>query len=197
MSAVLASLVTLSPLVRGAGGPQIGAFGLDLSARKLSVKPGDDFYTYANGTWVDSFVIPPDRSSYGSFTKLSELSEQRVRDLIEAASRTPAAPGLSAQKVGDFYASFMDQAAIDAKGLTPVEAGLARIAAAESRADIATLFGLPGLSSAFGVAIGPDPKDPNRYALNLGQSGLGLPNRDDYLSQDPKLVELRGSTPPI
>jgi putative endopeptidase len=169
----------------------MGSFGLDLSARKLSVKPGDDFYTYANGAWVDSFVIPPDRSSYGSFTKLAELSEQRVRDLIESASKTQAAPGSNAQKVGDFYASFMDQAAIDAKGLGPTRASLARIAAAKSQADIATLFGLPGYSSAFGVAIGPDLKDPNRYALNLGQSGLGLPDRDYYLSQDPKLVDLR------
>jgi len=191
MSTVLASLVTLSPLVRATEGPRIGSFGLDLSARKLTMKPGDDFYTYANGSWVDSFVIPPDRSSYGSFTQLAELSEQRVRGLIESASKTPAVPGSNAQKVGDFYASFMDQAAIDAKGLSPIKAALSRIDAAQSHADIARLFGLPGYSSAFGVAIGPDLKDPNRYALNLGQSGLGLPDRDYYLSQDPKLVELR------
>jgi len=188
---VLAFAVTFSSLAHGADGPQIGAFGLDLSARKLSVKPADDFYTYANGTWVDSFTIPPDRSSYGSFTQLGELSEQRVRDLIESASKTPAAPGSNAQKVGDFYASFMDRAAIDAKGLTPIQADLARIDAAKSRLGIATLFGSPGYGSAFGVAISPDLKDPNRYALNLGQSGLGLPDRDYYLSQDPKLVKLR------
>ena len=120
MSTILASVVTLFPLAQAADRAQIGTFGLDLSARKLSVKPGDDFYTYSNGTWVDSFVIPPDRSAYGSFTKLGELSEQRVRDLIEAASKTPAAPGSNAQKVGDFYASFMDQAAIDARGLGPI-----------------------------------------------------------------------------
>ena len=76
LSMVLAFAVTFSSLAHGADGPQIGAFGLDLSARKLSVKPADDFYTYANGTWVDSFTIPPDRSSYGSFTQLGELSEQ-------------------------------------------------------------------------------------------------------------------------
>jgi putative endopeptidase len=170
---------------------EIGDFGLDLSARKLSVKPGGDFFAYANGAWIDSFTIPPDRSSYGSFTKLAELSEQRVRNLIESASKTPAAPGSNAQKVGDFYASFIDQAAIDAKGLAPIQAGLARILAARSRADIATLFGSPGYGSAFGVAIAPDLKDPNHYALNLGQSGLGLPDRDYYLSQDPKLVDIR------
>jgi putative endopeptidase len=172
-------------------GPQFGTFGLDLAARKLSVKPGDDFYAYANGTWVDSFAIPPDRDSYGSFTKLAELSEQRVRDLIESASKTPAAPGSNAQKVGDFYASFIDQAAIDAKGLGPIQSSLAKIAAARSRTDVARLFGSPGYVSAFAVGIGPDLKDPNRYALNLGQAGLGLPDRDYYLGSDPKLVEIR------
>ena len=171
--------------------PQFGAFGLDLAARKLSVKPGNDFYTYANGTWLDSFTIPADRSSYGSFARLAELSEQRVRELIESASKAPAAPGSNAQKVGDFYASFMDQSAIDAKGLEPIKENLAKITAARSRSDIARLFGAPGYSSPFEVGIIPDLKDPNRYALNLGQSGLGLPDRDYYLSQDPKLVEVR------
>jgi len=171
--------------------PQFGSFGLDLSARKMSVAPGDDFYTYANGTWVDAFTIPADRSSYGSFTALSELSVQRVRELTETASKTPGPPGSNAQKVGDFYASFMDQSAIDAKGLAPVVANLARVAAAKSRANIARLFGSPGYASPFGVGIGPDLKDPNRYALNLGQSGLGLPDRDYYLSSDPKLQEIR------
>ena len=172
-------------------GPPFGSYGLDLSARKLSVKPGDDFYTYANGTWRDSFTIPPDRRSYGSFTKLAELSEQRVRDLIESASKTPAAPGSNAQKVGDFYAGFMDQAAIDAKGLGPIKANLAKITAAKSRSDIARLFGSPGYASAFAVSMGPDLKDPNRYALNLGQAGLGLPDRDYYLGSDPTLVRIR------
>jgi putative endopeptidase len=168
-----------------------GAFGLDLSAQDRTVKPGDDFYAYANGAWVSSFAIPPDRSSYGSFTKLAELSEQRVRELIESASKTLASQGSNAQKVGDLYASFMDQAAIDAKGLEPIKVSLARIYAVKSRTDIARLFGSPDYSSAFGVGIAPDLKDPNRYALNIGQPGLGLPDRDYYLSQDPNLVETR------
>lgn len=174
------------------GQPQIGAFGLDLSARKPGVKPGDDFYAYANGSWVDSFTIPPDRSSYGSFVKLAELSEQRVREIIESSSKAAAAPGSNQQKVGDFYASFMDQDGIDAKGLSPIEANLARIAAAKSRDDIARLFGSPGYSSAFEVSIGPDLKNPDRYAINIGQSGLGLPDRDYYLSDDAKLKSIRG-----
>jgi putative endopeptidase len=172
-------------------GAEFGVFGIDLTARNLSVRPGSDFYTYANGTWVDSFVIPADRSSYGSFSKLAELSEQRVCDLIESASKTSAAPGSNARKVGYFYASFMDQAAIEAKGLDPIEANLARIAATKSHTDIARLFGSAGYTSTFAVTIAPDLKDPNRYALNVGQAGLGLPDRDYYLSDDPKLMEVR------
>lgn len=173
------------------GQPQIGTFGVDLSARKLSVKPGDDFYTYVNGSWVDSFAIPPDRSSYGSFTKLAELSEQRVREIIENSSKATAAPGTNQQKVGDFYASFMDQDGIDGKGLSPIQANLARIAAAKSRNDIARLFGSHGYTSAFEVSIGPDLKNPDRYAINIGQAGLGLPDRDYYLSEDAKLKSIR------
>jgi putative endopeptidase len=184
-----ATEVNLSGVANGQA--EMGAFGLDLNARKLNVKPGDDFYTYANGTWVDSFTIPPDRSSYGSFTKLAELSEQRVCEIIESVSKAPAASGSNAQEVGDFYASFMDQAAIDAKGLAPIQSALAEIAAARSRTDVARLFGSPGYISVFAVGIGPDLKDPSRYALNVGQSGLGLPDRDYYLGADPKLVIIR------
>jgi putative endopeptidase len=171
--------------------PQIGTFGLDLTAQKTSIKSGDDFYVYTNGTWVDSFTIPPDKSAYGSFETLGDLSEQRLREIIESASKTTAAPGSNQRKVGDYYASFMDQAAIDARGLTPIAPGLARISDAKSRTDIATLFGSPGFTAPIGVGIGPDLKDPNRYAISIGQSGLGLPDRDYYLSDDPKLKDIR------
>jgi putative endopeptidase len=170
---------------------QIGAFGLDLTARKPNVEPGNDFFAYANGAWVDAFTIPPDKSSYGSFTALNDLSEQRLLGIIERASKTTAQAGSNQQKVGDYYASYMDQAAIDAKGLGPIADGLARIAAAKSRSDIATLFGSPGFTSPIGLGISPDLKDPNRYAISIGQSGLGLPDRDYYLSDDPKLKDIR------
>jgi putative endopeptidase len=192
--ALLVSWLIVAEASRAAGsetGPHFGTFGLDLSAGKPAVKPGDDFYTHANGTWVDSFTIPPDRSSFGSFTKLAELSEERVRDIIESSAKTPAAPGSNAQKVGDYYASFMDQATIDAQGLAPIKANLAKIAAARSRTEIARLFGSPGYVSAVAVGITPDLKDPNRYILNVGQAGLGLPDRDYYLKDDPKLAQIR------
>ena len=82
--------------------PEIGDFGLDLTTRKLSVKPGDDFFAYASGTWYDTFVIPEDRSSYGSFAVLDELSQKRVREIIEEAAAQKPAPGTPEHKIGDY-----------------------------------------------------------------------------------------------
>jgi putative endopeptidase len=170
---------------------ELGAFGLDLSAGNPEVRPGDDFFAYASGRWYDTFEIPPDRSSYGPFHRLNDLSEQRVKTLIERAAATQSEPGTPEQKIGDFFASFMDQAGIEAKGLEPLEGELERIRAARTKKDIATLFGSPGFMSTFGVGISPDMKDPGRYSIEIGQSGLGLPDRDYYLKDDAKLKEHR------
>ncbi|HXO15848.1 MAG TPA: M13 family metallopeptidase N-terminal domain-containing protein, partial [Steroidobacteraceae bacterium] len=94
--------------------PFIGDFGLDLSAGKRSVKPGDDFFAYANGAWYDSFTIPADHASFGPFDQLDELSKQRVRAIIEQAAAAHAAAATPEQQIGDFYAAFMDEAAIEA-----------------------------------------------------------------------------------
>ncbi|HEX2100972.1 MAG TPA: M13-type metalloendopeptidase [Candidatus Synoicihabitans sp.] len=171
--------------------PELGDFGLDLSAGDPDVKPGDDFFAYASGKWYDSFEIPPDRASYGPFNKLNDLSEQRVKALIEKAAATQPAAGTPEQKIGDYFASFMDQERIEAQGLAPLERELKMIQAASSKKDIATLFGLPGYMATFGVGISPDLKDPNRYSIDIGQSGLGLPDRDYYLKSDAKLAEHR------
>src|SRR5438034_446731 len=95
----------------------IGDFGLDLSAGNRNLKPGDDFFAYASGGWYDSFTIPPDHSSYGPFDQLDELSKKRVRDIIEQAAAAHGAAGTPEQQIGDFYAAFMDEAAIEANGL--------------------------------------------------------------------------------
>jgi putative endopeptidase len=170
---------------------EIGAFGLDLAARKPSVKPGDDFYQYANGAWLDSANIPADRGAYGPGTTLSELSERRLRTIVEKASRAAAQAGSKEQKIADYYASYMDQDAIDALGPRPIAADLKRIAAADSRGAIATLFGSPGFTSIYALSIGADPKSPNRYAIDIRQSGLGLPDRDYYLNTDKSLNDIR------
>jgi len=170
----------------------IGDFGLDLAAGKPNVKAGDDFFDHVNGTWYDSFQIPEDRSSYGIFTTLDEEAQAQVRTIIEEAAASKPAAGSPEQKIGDYYASFMDTAAIEANDLAPLRADLDRIAAARSRKDIATLFGLPGFASTFGVGLPPDLKDPNIYTVDISQSGLGLPDRDYYLKDDAKLKEIRG-----
>jgi predicted metalloendopeptidase len=169
----------------------IGDFGLDLAAGKAQVKPGDDFFAYASGTWYDNFEIPPDRSSFGVFNQLDELSKNRVRDIIESAAASQPAPGSPVQKIGDYYAAFMDQAAIESSGLAPVQDDLKRISAANSKQDIAALFGSAGFASLFDLDLPPDLKNPDQYSVVVSQSRLGLPDRDYYLKDDPKLKEIR------
>jgi predicted metalloendopeptidase len=169
----------------------IGDFGLDLEAGKPQIKPGDDFFAYASGNWYEHFEIPPDRSSFGVFNQLDELSKNRVRDIIESASAAQPAPGSPAQKIGDYYAAFMDEAAIEANGLAPVQDDLKRISAANSKLDIATVFGMAGFASLFDLDLPPDLKNPDQYSVVVSQSRLGLPDRDYYLKDDAKLKEIR------
>jgi putative endopeptidase len=171
--------------------PAIGAFGLDLSAGDPHVRPGDDFFSYANGVWYESFTIPADHASFGPFDRLDELSKQRVRTIIERAAAKHAAPGTPEQQIGDYYAAYMDEAAIEANGLKPAQADLGRIAAAGTRADIAKLFGEPGFASLFDVQLPPDFKNPDRYCVFISEATLGLPDRDYYLKDDPQLAMLR------
>src|SRR5947199_1315494 len=169
----------------------IGDFGFDLSAGNRNLKPGDDFFAYANGGWYDSFTIPPDHSSYGPFDQLDELSKKRVREIIEQAAAAHGAAATPEQQIGDFYAAFMDEAAIEANGLAPAEADLKRIAAANTHEAIARLFGEPGFASLFDVQLPADFKNPDRYAVIVSESTLGLPDRDYYLKDDAQLKELR------
>jgi putative endopeptidase len=169
----------------------IGDFGLDLSAGDKSVKPGDDFFAYANGTWDQSFKIPPDKASFGPFDRLDELSKERVRTIIEQSAAAHAARGTPEQQIGDYYAAFMDESAIEANGLALALPDLERIAAAKSRADVARLFGTIGYATLFDVQLSPDYKNPDRYAVVITESSLGLPDRDYYLKDDPQLKALR------
>jgi putative endopeptidase len=182
-------VATVSPPDIDAGGggttvaPTYGAWGIDLSGRDLSVRPGDNFYRYANGAWDDRTVIPPDRTSFGNFAVLAILSENRTRAIIEAA----AAGRLNdrdAAKVGAAYNAFMDEARIDALDAKPAAADLAAIRAAATHEALAVLMaeGTHGFQPAiFDLDIAADEKVPSRYAVHLGTGGLGLPDRDYYL----------------
>ena len=184
-----------SPAVRAAAGkPQLGDFGVDLTGMDTGVKPGDDFYRFVNGKWQDRTEIPADRPSWGGFGVLRDLSDQRTRSLIEELARTPQAQGSVGQKVGAMYASFMDEAAVERAGAAPLKPYLARIAAVKTPADVARAFGeasTRGLDMPLGVGVQQDLRDNTVYAVYAGQGGLGLPDRDYYLVDDPKFVEAR------
>ena len=178
-----------------AGKPQLGDFGYDAAGMDRAVLPGDDFYKFANGKWDATTQIPADRSSWGGFAILRDLSDKRTREVIEAAAAEKGAPGSNAQKVGDFYGSFMDEAAIEAKGLAPVKPELDRIAALKTPADLAKWMGdanRSGVTIPIGVGVEQDLKDNSKYSVYMGQGGLGLPDRDYYLDDsNPKFVEAR------
>ncbi|MCB2112909.1 MAG: M13 family metallopeptidase [Parvularculaceae bacterium] len=165
-----------------ADAPELGDFGVDLSAMDASVAPGDDFYDYVNGAWLESFKMPDDYSSYGSFTVLAERSENRLREIIEGIS--PNAPANSdEQRARDFYAAYNDIETINAKGLSPLAGDLAMIDALASAEEFmaASFDAARRATSPIGVRIRVDAKRPDRYAIYLTQSGLGMPNRDYYL----------------
>ena len=166
--------------------PHYGTWGFDEKGRDTAVKPGDDFYAYANGTYLKTTEIPPDRVRFGNFDVLSVLSENRVHAILEeAAAHSGASP--ADRKIGAYYTAFMDEARVEQLGTKPLQGDLNRIKAAPDRAALAAIMGASTSrfgTSLFGVRIGPDAKDPSRYAVNLGQAGLGLPDRDYYLKPD-------------
>jgi putative endopeptidase len=190
--AVTAASSSPPPSAATFGHAQIGSFGLDLSGSDPSVKPGDDFARYANGHWLDTAQIPPDRASWGSFAMLRERSLQQVREILEALPKGSPA-GSNEQKLGEFYRAYLDTDAIDRAGLAPAQAGLGAIAAARTHEDLARLLGRPDLRLtaplAFGIA--PDEKDPDHYMVVIVQSGLGMPDRDYYLKDEPVYTALR------
>lgn len=171
---------------------KIAPWGFDLAGMDTSVQPGDDFYRYANGKWLASTTIPPDRAEWGVFTKLGVDTQAQVHDLVEVlpANSTIGSPE---QKVRDFYRSYLDVDAIEKAGLEPARADLAAIAAAKTPADIARLMGRPdlGLDTPINISVTVDSKNPDRYIVGIGQSGLSLPDRDYYLKKDPALEEIR------
>jgi putative endopeptidase len=171
---------------------QIGAWGLDLTTHDTTVKPGDDFFRYANGHWLETHEIPADRARWGSFDALDEDAQRKVHELIEALP-ADAPAGSAEKKVSDFYRAYMDTAAINRAGLAPAQAALAAISAARTHRDVAALMGRPDLQlkSPLQLAIRADEKNPDRYVVSLSQSGLGLPDRDYYLKDDAVYSQLR------
>jgi putative endopeptidase len=177
--------------------------GVDLSGMDRTVIPGDDFFAYANGTWEKTTEIPPDRASWGTGQELSELTDRRVADLIQTAG---AAGGPEAKKIADYYASYMNEVGIEAKGLEPLRPTLAKIAAIDDRTALSAYLGstlradvdvLNATSlrtdNLFGLWVAADLETPTRYSPYLLQGGLSLPNREYYLAATPRMQAIRDS----
>ena len=180
------------------------AHGINVANMDTSVRPGDDFYTFANGGFVARTKLPPDRATIGVFTVLSDLSFERTANIIQDAAKANAAPGTDQRKIADLYHSYMDEAAIETHGLATLKPHLAEIAAISSPQQLAHALGLSLRSDVdalnntnfhtpniFGLWVAPDFNDPDRYAPYLLQGGLQLPNRDYYLSDSARMKEIR------
>jgi len=184
----LLTLALLAPL-----SAQLPYKGFNPANIDTSVKPTQDFFQYAVGAWAKRTAIPPEYDRYGVDQEIDARTHQILKEIMQAAAMTKAQAGSETQKVGDFYASGMDEAAIEAQGLAPLKPLFARIDTVKDAATLATVLAelhQTGISPAFSFSVDQDDKESTRYSLILGQGGLGLPDRDYYVKDDPKSREL-------
>ncbi len=199
-----AGLLAAALLATGAAAtdkPMFGDVGLDVTAGDPSVKPGDDFYRYANGGWDDRTVIPQDRAWYGENLRLSELVAARTREIIQTDAKAPTTPDET--KVGDFYGAYMDEAAIEAKGAAPLKPDLDLIAGVKDARDLARVMAVLTRTSPDGQraqstfpvdnGVDVDLKHPTRYQGALQQGGLGLPDKSYYVAGDAAKAKAQGA----
>ena len=192
MKARAAWLISISvaavALAQPGGKPQYGAWGFDTEGADMKTKPGDDFFRYANGAWLDRVQIPADKPAYSLRLAMTDLTEQRLHDLMEeTAKKAEAKPTTIEGKVGAFYKSFMDDARIEKEGASGLNGILGEVQSAKTRDSLAALMGRQNSDfhgGIFGLFVDVDIKDPKKYAVYLGQAGLGLPDRDYYLKPD-------------
>ena len=167
--------------------PDIGDWGVDLGGRDRAVRAQDDFFRHANGKWLDTFAMPEDLGSYGSFTALFLQAEEQVHAIVQEAAAAKAPAGGPSQKIGDLYSDFVDESAIETAGMTPIAPELERIAALATHEDVARYLATAmrrGGSTPFTYYVDQDEKNPARYVPHFYQAGLGLPDRDYYLVEE-------------
>ncbi len=159
-----------------------------------SYRPQDDLYRYVNGKWLKTVKIPKDKSNYGLFTELQERNEKHLHEIVEKLARSEQKPGSDKQKVADFYKSYMDSVRAESLGVKPIAEDLRGIQAITTRSALiekmARLRKI-GIQLPFSFYVGQDQKQSSRYIVYLGQSGLGLPDRDYYLRTSPKFEQFR------
>jgi len=201
------ALVCITTYVLGASPqdpPAPETHGIAVANMDRSVKPGDDFYHYANGKWIKRTEIPPDRASVGVFSRLADLSNKRTADLIEEIAKSNPPAGSATRKVADLYNSYMDEAGIEAKGLAPLRPHLEAIAAIHDKRELARALGeslradVDALNNTnfhtanlFGLWVAPGFNDSDHYTAYLLQGGLQLPDREYYLSDSEQMRKVR------
>jgi predicted metalloendopeptidase len=176
--------------------------GIDVAGMDRSVKPGDDFFTFANGSWIRNTAIPEDRASWGIFAMLDDQATLQTRTILETAGRTPRTA--DERKIGDYYAAFMDDAAIEKRGLTPIQPLLDRIGAVADRRALARLLGsmlradVDPLNATnyhtdnlFGLWVAQDFNQPTRNTAYLLQGGIAMPDREYYVGESPRMADIR------
>ncbi len=169
-------------------GPALGSYGFDAAGMDASAAPGDNFFRFANGKWLDNTEIPADKSNYGMFTQLADLSNERVRKVLDEERN------LETSKAGAVYDSYLNEEQVERLGLTPVNPWLDQIRAAQNKIAFQQLIPVAarnGVRGLFGGFVGQDDKDPESYIFNIFQGGTGLPDRDMYLLDNEKFQDIR------
>ena len=168
-----------------------GSWGIDTGLMDSEVRPGDNFFMHVSGDWFDEFELPADKTRYGAFDLLREKSEQQTRFIIEDLAAEEPPIDTAAGKVAAFYNAYMATDAIEAAGMAPAQPYLDKIAAIDSRETLANVFMSPGFSSPINGFVWVDDKNPDDYIFQMSMGGLGLPDREYYLKDDEKSVEIR------
>ena len=189
------ALATAAQVAVGASSPAVPHPGLDKSGMDPSVRPQDDLFLAMNGAWLASTGIPADKTAWGAVYEMRELSDQRVKGIIEELAAKPQAAGTNGAKIGDFYSSYMDTAAIDAAGTRPLAPFEAQVSAVKNKKDLVLLMGRWAgvMDMPLGLGVGPDARDPGVYSAGADQGGLGLDNRDYYLKDDERFAKARAA----
>jgi putative endopeptidase len=168
-----------------------GSWGIDTGLMDSEVRPGDNFFMHVSGDWFDEFELPADKTRYGAFDLLREKSEQQTRFIIEDLAAEEPPIDTAEGKVAAFYNAYMATDAIEAAGMAPAQPYLDQIAAIDSREALASVFMSPGFSSPINGFVWVDDKNPDDYIFQMSMGGLGLPDREYYLKDDEKSVEIR------
>jgi putative endopeptidase len=191
-SPVLAQESPSAPATTAAPTMSFGEWGFDPADLDTSVDPGDDFFAYANGKWLAANPLPPEFSRYGAFTLLSEKSTADVKAIVdELVAKDPATLTNDEARIVGAYRGFLDTAAIDAAGLAPAKPYLDAIRGADTLTELVSVWARPGIPSPLGGSVSVDAKEPTRYSVYVGAGGLGLPDRDNYLKQGARDVEIQ------